>query len=84
MQAGAHLFFPCWSLCHPPGPRTVPGMCWRSFFDSAVDGIVVIDGRGLIEARNPAAERLFGSAEQRDVVGQHVKMFDAVAVSRGA
>ena len=32
----------------------------QSIFDSAVDGIVVIDRRGLIKAFNPAAERLFG------------------------
>jgi PAS domain S-box-containing protein len=32
----------------------------QSIFDSAVDGIIVIDARGLIKAFNPAAERLFG------------------------
>lgn len=46
---------------------------WRSIFDSAVDGIVVIDARGRIEAFNPAAERLFGYAE-REVLGQNVSM----------
>jgi PAS domain S-box-containing protein len=44
---------------------------WRSIIGSAVDGIVVIDQYGRIEAFNPAAERLFGYSEQ-EVVGQNV------------
>src|SRR3954447_13013745 len=32
----------------------------RSLVDAAVDGIIVIDARGRIEAFNPGAERLFG------------------------
>ena len=46
---------------------------WRSIVESAVDGIVVIDSKGHIEAFNPAAERLFGYAE-REVIGQNVNM----------
>jgi len=46
---------------------------WRSVIESAVDGIVVINAQGLIEAFNPAAERLFGYQE-RDVIGRNVKM----------
>jgi PAS domain S-box-containing protein len=44
---------------------------WRSIVDSAVDGIVVIDIRGRIEAFNPAAERLFGYGE-REILGRNV------------
>ncbi len=44
-----------------------------AIFDSAVDGMVVIDARGLIEAFNPAAERLFGYGE-REVLGQNVNI----------
>jgi two-component system sensor kinase FixL len=46
---------------------------WRSIVDSAVDGIVVIDRHGRIEAFNPAAVRLFGCAEQ-EVIGRKVNV----------
>jgi PAS domain S-box-containing protein len=46
---------------------------WRSIIESAVDGIIVIDAHGRIEAFNPAAERLFGYTE-RDVIGKNVNM----------
>ena len=46
---------------------------WRSIIDSAVDGIIVIDGKGLIESFNRAAERLFGY-RAIDVIGRNVNM----------
>jgi len=44
---------------------------WRAIIDSAVDGIVVIDARGTVEAFNRAAERLFGY-DAREVIGRNV------------
>ena len=46
---------------------------WRAIVESAVDAIIVIDGRGHIEAFNPAAERLFGYPEG-EAVGQNVSL----------
>jgi len=46
---------------------------WRAVVESAVDGIVVIDARGRVEAFNPAAERLFGYREA-DIVGRNVSI----------
>ena len=45
----------------------------RSIIDSAVDGIIVIDSRGRIEAFNRGAERLFGYPEA-EVIGRNVNM----------
>ena len=45
----------------------------QSIFESAVDGIIVIDGRGLIKAFNPAAERLFGYRTE-EVLGHNVRL----------
>jgi two-component system sensor kinase FixL len=44
---------------------------WHSIVQSAIDGIIVIDERGRIEAFNPAAERLFGYTES-EVLGRNI------------
>jgi two-component system sensor kinase FixL len=46
---------------------------WRSIIESAVDGIIVIDARGKVEAFNRAAERLFGY-DAHEVTGRNVNM----------
>jgi two-component system, LuxR family, sensor kinase FixL len=45
----------------------------RSIVDAAVDGIIVIDARGRIEAFNPGAERLFGYRSE-EVLGKNVNI----------
>lgn len=42
-----------------------------SLVETAVEGIIVIDAQGSVEAFNPAAERLFGYAAQ-EVLGKNV------------
>jgi two-component system sensor kinase FixL len=46
---------------------------WRAIIESAVDGIIVIDQRGVIEFFNPAAERLFGYRAD-DVMGRNISI----------
>jgi PAS domain S-box-containing protein len=45
----------------------------RSIVESAIDGIIVIDERGHIQAFNPAAERLFGY-KANDVLDRNVSL----------
>jgi two-component system, LuxR family, sensor kinase FixL len=57
----------------PEDSATNDAARWRSIIESAVDGIIVIDERGRIEAFNPAAERLFGYTED-EVRGRNVNV----------
>src|SRR5690349_21483282 len=45
----------------------------RAIFESALNGIITIDDRGIIESVNPATERLFGYHAD-ELVGRNVEM----------
>ncbi|HVD98906.1 MAG TPA: PAS domain-containing sensor histidine kinase [Cytophagaceae bacterium] len=45
----------------------------KAIIDNAVDGIITIDSRGIIESANPAAARLFGYTHE-EMMGKNVKM----------
>ncbi|GAM97740.1 chemotaxis regulator [alpha proteobacterium U9-1i] len=45
----------------------------QALVETAVDGVILIDARGVVIMFNPACERLFGYMA-REVIGQNVKM----------
>jgi len=61
------------------GLRTLGWRRWsgdaraRAIANTAADGIIIFDGRGIIESFNPAAEPLFRYAAH-EIVGRHVEI----------
>lgn len=58
----------------PPGdPVEEIAARLNAILNTAVEGIITIDARGRMESANPAAQTIFGYAEQ-EMVGQNVSM----------
>lgn len=45
----------------------------QAIIDTAIDGIITIDNRGLVETMNPAAARIFGY-QPDEVIGRNISM----------
>ena len=45
----------------------------RSIIDTVIDGVIVINSKGIIERLNPAAAELFGY-EAQEIIGQNIKI----------
>lgn len=45
----------------------------QAVIETAIDGIIIIDRKGIVESMNPAAAKLFGY-EEREVLGNNIKM----------
>src|SRR5262245_22660134 len=61
----------CASGCRVPENATVGKEALQAILDAAVDGVVLIDHRGLIQAFNRSAERIFGYTAA-EVIGRNV------------
>jgi PAS domain S-box-containing protein len=56
-----------------PDEGIVDGEMLRAIVDNAVDAILVIDAKGIVQMANPATERLFGYPPDR-LIGENVKL----------
>ncbi|GAB3821535.1 hypothetical protein GCM10028895_23880 [Pontibacter rugosus] len=45
----------------------------KAIIDGAIDGIITIDSKGIVETMNPAAARIFGYVPE-EIIGQNIKV----------
>ncbi len=65
----------------PKADRTVAQTEWAALLGAAVDAIVVIDHKGVVETFNSAAERMFGY-DAAEVVGANVNVLMPASESK--
>ncbi len=70
-EPGVLVGLPVCNLGTEPWDDAAAKLELQAIVDTAVDGIITIDDRGMIEAFNPAAEKLFGY-RKADIVGKPV------------
>jgi len=59
----------------PPRPGVFNAdMRLKAVFEAALDGIVTISERGIIEMANPAAARMFGYEDAGELIGRNISM----------
>ena len=72
-----HLFWPnqhrIFTSLNQPDQNTEHSSRLKAVIETAIDGIITISDRGIVETVNPAAARIFGYAPD-EVIGRNIKM----------